>query len=125
LIKGWFPAVNFPSPLSSIGTQQLKHLYHTVPTVVDSFSKVVGSHTFTFGAEYRKAMANFFGGNGAFGGLNFGGGQTALPYASGCSGISSLIGSSLARSLLGEVGPAYLISPVHMSYRYSHYAFYA
>jgi hypothetical protein len=28
---------------------------------------VVGSHTFKFGGEYRKAMANFFGGNGAYG----------------------------------------------------------
>jgi len=125
LIKGWFPAINFPPPLSSIGTQQLKHLYHTVPTVVDSYSKVVGSHTFKFGGEYRKAMANFFGGNGAYGGLNFGSAQTALPYLSGSSGIYSLIGSPFASFLLGEVGSAYLNSPVHMSYRYSDYAFYA
>ena len=125
LIDGWFPAVNFSGSLSNIGTQQLKHLYHTVPTVVDSFSKVVGKHTFKFGGEYRHAMANFFGGNGAYGGLNFGSAQTALPYLSGGSGVYSLIGAPFASFLLGEVGSAYLNSPVHMSYRYSDYAFYA
>ena len=125
LIDGWFPAVNFSNSLSNIGTQQLKHLYHTVPTVVDSFSKVVGKHTFKFGGEYRHAMANFFGGNGAYGGLNFGSAQTALPYLSGSSGSYSLLGAPFASFLLGEVGSAYLNSPVHMSYRYSDYAFYA
>jgi hypothetical protein len=125
LITGWFPGVNFlDSSVSSFGTQQLKHLYHTVPTVVDSFSKVLGSHTIKFGGEYRKAMANFFGGNGAYGSLSFGSAQTALPYLSGSSGIYSLTGASFASFLLGEVGAAGLNSPVHMSYRYSDYAFY-
>ena len=126
LITGWFPAVNFPSsPLSPLGTQQLKHLFHTVPTIVDSFSKVINSHTLKFGAEYRKSMANFFGGNGAYGGLNFTPAQTSLPYLSGSSGTYALLGSSFASFLLGEVGTAYLNSPVNMSYRYSDYAFYA
>ena len=70
-------------------------------------------------------MANFFGGNGAYGGLNFGSAQTALPYLSGGSGFYSLLGAPFASFLLGEVGSAYLNSPVHMSYRYSDYAFYA
>lgn len=126
LISGWFPAVNFPgSSLSQFGTQQLKHLFHTVPTVTDSFSKVVNSHTLKFGAEYRKSMANFFGGNGAYGGLNFGPEQTSLPYLSGSSGDYALLGSSFASFLLGKVSSAYLNSPVNMSYRYSDYAFYA
>jgi hypothetical protein len=128
LISGWFPAINWPDgyALSNYGTQQLKHLFHSVPTVVDSFSKVKGSHTFKFGGEYRKSMANFFGGNGAYGGLRFDSAQTALPYLSGSSGIYSLVGSPFASFLLGEAGTgSYLNSPVHMSYRYSDYAFYA
>ncbi len=123
LIKGWFPNFNFG--LSSIGTQQLKHLFHTVPTFTDSLSKVIGSHTLKFGAEYRKSLANFFGGNGAYGTLNFAAAQTALPYVSADASIYSLIGSPFASFLLGEVGSAGLNSPVHMSYRYSDYAFYA
>lgn len=125
LLSGWFPAVNIDG-LSQFGTQQLKHLYHTVPTVVDSFSKTVGSHTFKFGAEYRKAYANFFGGNGAYGGLSFNAAQTSLPYLSGNSGDYSLLGSAFASFLLGQAGPgSYLNSPGNYSYRYSDYAFYA
>jgi Carboxypeptidase regulatory-like domain len=125
LLKGWFPAVNIDG-LSAFGTQQLKHLYHTVPTIVDSFSKVVGAHTFKFGAEYRKSNANFFGGNGAYGGLSFNAAQTALPYLSGSSGSYSLLGSAFASFLLGQAGPgSYLNSAGHYSYRYSDYAFYA
>ncbi len=125
LLKGWFPAVNIDG-LSAFGTQQLKHLYHTVPTVVDSFSKTIHSHTLKFGAEYRKSNANFFGGNGAYGGLSFNAAQTALPYLSGSSGNYSLLGSAFASFLLGQAGPAsYLNSAGHYSYRYSDYAFYA
>jgi len=122
LLKGWFPAVSYG--LSGIGTNQLKHLYHTVPTVVDSYSKVVGSHTFKFGGEYRKSMANFFGGNGAYGSLTFNAQQTALPYLSG-TGEYPLLGSAFASFLLGQVGSAGMNSPVHMSYRYTDWAFYA
>lgn len=125
LLKGWFPAVNIDG-LSAFGTQQLKHLYHTVPTVVDSLSKTVGSHTLKFGVEYRKSNANFFGGNGAYGGLSFNAAQTALPYLSGSSGNYSLLGSAFASFLLGQAGPgSYLNSAGHYSYRYSDYAFYA
>lgn len=125
LIKGWFPDFSFG--LSNIGTNQLKHLYHTVPTFTDSLSKIIGSHTLKFGAEYRKSMANFFGGNGAYGYLNFGTQQTALPEVATQSDIYSKIGSQFASFLLGEVSSAgtSLNSPVHMSYRYSDYSFYA
>ncbi len=125
LISGWFPAVYWGDGLNNIGTLQLKHLYHTVPTVVDSFSKIVGSHTLKFGAEYRKALANFFGGNGAYGGLSFNRAQTAVPYLAG-TGSYDLLGSSFASFLLGQVGTGtYLNSPVSLAYRYSDYSFYA
>lgn len=122
LIKGWFPRISYG--LQDIGTNQLKHLFHTVPTVSDSFSKVIGSHTIKFGGEYRKAMANFFGANSAYGSLSFAAAQTALPYVSTDSAIYSKVGSPFASFLLGEVGSAGLNSPVHMAYRYSDYAFF-
>jgi hypothetical protein len=122
LITGWFPHFSFG--LSDIGTQQLKHLYHTVPSVTDSYSKVVGSHTIKFGVEYRKALANFFGGNSAYGDLYFSANQTSLPYVATDSAIYSKIGSPFASFLLGTVGGAGLNSPVHMSYRSSDYAFF-
>ncbi|MBI1984006.1 MAG: TonB-dependent receptor [Acidobacteria bacterium] len=122
LITGWFP--RFQYGLSDIGTNQLKHLYHTVPTVTDSVSKVIGSHTFKFGAEYRKALANFFGGNGAYGNLTFRREQSALPEAA-AEGFYGQLGSEFASFLLGEVGVAGMNSPVNMAYRSSDYAFYA
>ncbi len=123
MLKGWFP--NFSFGLSSIGTNQLKHLYHTVPTITDSFSKVKGSHTFKFGAEYRKALANFFGANGAYGYLTFNDAQTALPYISTDSAIYSKIGSEFASFLLGTVGSASMNSDVSLAYRSSDWTFYA
>jgi hypothetical protein len=122
LITGWFP--HFSYGLSDIGTQQLKHLYHTVPSVTDSFSKVISSHTIKFGGEYRKALANFFGGNSAYGDLYFTASQTALPYLATNSAIYSKIGAPFASFLLGTVGAANLNSPVHMSYRSADYAFF-
>jgi len=125
LIKGWFPFVSYGNGLSNIGTNQLKHLYHTVPTFTDSLSKVIGSHTLKFGAEYRKSMANFFGANSAYGSLTFGAAQTALPYEVADSAVYSKIGAPFASFLLGAVGSAGMNSPVNMAYRYSDYAFYA
>jgi hypothetical protein len=122
LTTGWFP--RFAFGLSDIGANQVKHLFHTVPSFTDSFSKVMGSHTIKFGAEYRKALANFFGANGAYGNLNFGAAQTALPYVVTDSSIYSKIGSPFASFLLGTVGSAGLNSPVNMSYRSSDYAFF-
>ena len=119
LLSGWFPAVNIDG-LSAFGTQQLKHLFHTVPTVVDSFSKVIGSHTLKFGGEYRKSNANFFGGNGAYGGLSFNAAQTSLPYLSGSSGDYSLLGNAIREFPAGpgragklpELGGTLLL-PIH------------
>ena len=125
LIKGWFPFVNYGNGLSNIGTNQLKHLYHTVPTFTDSFSVVKGAHTLKFGAEYRKSMANFFGANTAYGSLNFSAAQTGLPYTTTNSAIYSRTGAAFASFLLGDVGTAGLNSPVNMAYRYSDYSFYA
>jgi hypothetical protein len=125
LITGWFPHFSFQnSGLSDIGTQQLKHLFHTVPSVTDSFSKVISSHSIKFGGEYRKVFANFFGGNSAYGDLYFSPNQTALPYLATNSAIYSKIGSSFASFLLGTLGGANLNSPVHMSYRSADYAFF-
>jgi hypothetical protein len=125
LIKGWFPLFQLGNGLSNIGTNQLKHLYHTVPTFTDSFSIVKGSHTLKFGAEYRRVMANFFGGNTAYGQLNFGAAQTALPYEVADSAVYSKIGAPFASFLLGDVSSAGLNSPVNMAYRYSDYSFFA
>ncbi len=124
MISGWFPFVNYGLP-DNIGTNQLKHLWHTVPTVTDSFSKVSGPHTFKFGGEYRKVFANFFGANGAYGNLTFTSRQTALPYLSSDSATYSRIGNAFASFLLGEVGSASMNSPISAAYRYSDYAFYA
>jgi hypothetical protein len=125
LIKGWFPLFQLGNGLSNIGTNQLKHLYHTVPTFTDSFSIVKGSHTLKFGAEYRRVMANFFGGNSAYGSLTFGAAQTALPYEVADSAVYSKIGAPFASFLLGDVSSAGLNSPVNMAYRYSDYSFFA
>jgi hypothetical protein len=122
LLSGWFPRFSFG--LSDIGTNQLKHLYHTVPSVTDSFSKVTSSHTIKFGVEYRKALANFFGANGGYGYLTFQTAQTAMPYLATDASIYSKIGSPFASFLLGTVGSAGMNSPVHMSYRSSDYAFF-
>ena len=119
LIKGWFPRIGYG--LSDIGTNQLKHLFHTVPSFTDNFSKVVGSHTIKFGGEYRRVLANFFGANGAYGSLGFSPAQTALPYLATDSAIYSKIGSPFASFLLGTVGSAGMNSPVNMAYRYSDY----
>ncbi len=128
LITGWFPYVDYGQNtlgLSPIGTNQLKHLYHTVPTFTDSFSMVRGAHTLKFGAEYRRSLANFFGANTAYGSLTFNAAQTGLPYMTTNSAIYSKTGAAFASFLLGDVGSAGLNSPVNMAYRYSDYAFYA
>src|SRR5262249_19005066 len=81
LLTGWFPRIQFG--LSDFGTAQLKHLYHTVPTLTDAITISRGAHTFKFGGEIRKVYANFFEGNNGYGLLNFGKQQTALPSSVG------------------------------------------
>lgn len=126
MISGWFPSISFGSNnLTAIGTNQLKHLWHTVPTITESFSKVMGAHTLKFGAEYRKVMANFFGANNAYGSLTFSSRQTALPSESANSVVYSGIGNAFASFLLGDVDTASMNSPISAAYRSSDYSFYA